>query len=385
MPEYDNLYTELKHNVEMIVSPVPDARHASIVGVAKKHIVNLHEIADIKPFRWGSPIFIREMVGEWKKTGIDGAEVYGMVSWRWPCALDRLEPQQEGFWPYGKKLLTFERDAIWLEAVGRYLWKVDRPQAEEEAFWKAKLAEKFGNAQAGESLLAWYDRTGPILPGLQNLTHVHNMNYYPTAVGKEQRVDGILDTQKCNADYPAQPVDTYFFERYKKKYGLPGLTNRTTMPVAEYAEKMAAGQAIADAMTPDKVVDLLVEMAEEGQSLSVLALSTATKNQDEVARFMTDSQALVLVTQAWREKILAAIAKRAYQKTGEEKYAGALREHLRKSIVIYQKLVVLTDATYVNASDMLMNLNWQNGLKTFRNDMRVQLEFLEKEKKAAAK
>ena len=34
----------------------------------------------------------------------------------------------DGFWPQGKKLLSFERDAIWLEALGRYLWKVDRPQ-----------------------------------------------------------------------------------------------------------------------------------------------------------------------------------------------------------------------------------------------------------------
>ena len=46
-------------------------------NVAKKHIVNLHEIADIKPFRWGSPLFIHEMAGEWKKAGLDGAECYG--------------------------------------------------------------------------------------------------------------------------------------------------------------------------------------------------------------------------------------------------------------------------------------------------------------------
>ena len=103
VPEYDNFYTELKHNVEMVVSPVPGRPPCVDVKVAKKHIVNLHEVADIKPFRWGSPRFIREMVGEWKKAGIDGAEVYGMMSWRWPYALDRLEPQQEGFWPHGQK------------------------------------------------------------------------------------------------------------------------------------------------------------------------------------------------------------------------------------------------------------------------------------------
>ena len=96
---------------------------------------------------------------------------------------------------------------------------------------------------------------------------------------------------------------------------------------------------------------------------------------------------MVYITKAWREKVLAAIAKRAYQKTGEEKYADELRNHLRQSIEIYLKLAALTEETYVNATDMLMRLNWHNGLSAFRNDMKTQLEFLDKEKakKAAAK
>ncbi len=118
VPEYENLYTELKHNVEMIVSPVPDVRHAAWKNVAKKHIVNLHEVADIKPFRWGSPLFIREMAGEWRKAGLDGAECYGPISWRWPYSLDKLEPQQASFWPQGEKLLSFERDAILVRSAG---------------------------------------------------------------------------------------------------------------------------------------------------------------------------------------------------------------------------------------------------------------------------
>ena len=152
VPEYENLYTELKHNVEMVVSPVPDARHAQWKNVAKKHIVNLHEVADMKPFRWGSPLFIQEMVGEWKKAGLDGAECYGMISWRWPYSLDKLEPQQTSFWPKGKKLLSFQRDAIWFEALGRYLWKVDRPRQEEIAYWTKRLAERFGNEAAGRAV-----------------------------------------------------------------------------------------------------------------------------------------------------------------------------------------------------------------------------------------
>ena len=212
---YDALYAELKHNGDMIVSPAPDQRLALWRDVARKQIVNLYEAADVKPFRWGSPAFIREMVGHWKENRLDGAEVCGMVSWRWPYTLDKLEPGQTGFWPAGKKLLTFERDAIWLEAIGRYLWKIDRDRAGEDAYWAGRLAARFGNRQVGELLRRWYEVTGPILPGLQNLTHVRNMNWHPTAIGLEQNVDWILDPPPGAASYAARPVDAYFFQRYK--------------------------------------------------------------------------------------------------------------------------------------------------------------------------
>ena len=61
--QYDNFYTELKHNVEMLISPYPDIRHAEWIGKGNHHIVNLHEVSDIKPFRWGSIDFIKQMVG----------------------------------------------------------------------------------------------------------------------------------------------------------------------------------------------------------------------------------------------------------------------------------------------------------------------------------
>jgi hypothetical protein len=376
VPAYENLYTELKHNVEMVVSPVPDRRHAQWWNVAKKHIANLHEVADLKPFRWGSPMFIHEMASQWKKAGLDGAECYGMISWRWPYSLDKLEPRQTSFWPQGKKLLSFQRDAVWFEALGRYLWKLDRPLREEMAYWAGRFAKRFGNETAGQQMLEWYVVTGPILPGLQNLTHVHNMNFFPTAVGKEQMVDAILDTAACTRDYPAQPVDAFFFNRYKQKYAMPELTDRITMPVAAYADKLAAGQAISGVMTPDKVADLLVEMAEEGCRLAESAHKTATADQEEAARFVTDSQALAYVARAWREKVYAAIAKRCYQDSKDEKYAQALRDHLQRSIEVYEKLVALTDRTYVNATDMVMWLNWHEGLKAFKKDLEKQAKFL---------
>jgi len=44
---------------------------------------------------------------------------------------------------------------------------------------------------------------------------------------------------------------------------------------------------------------------------------------------------------------------------------------------MYEKLVALTDTTYVNPTDMRRSLNWHDGLKAFRADEQAQRQFLE--------
>ncbi len=377
--QYENLFVELKHNIEMIVSPVPDDRHQIWRNVGRKHIVNLHEVADVKPFRWGSPTFIQEMTEEWKKAGINGAEIYSMVSWRWPYSCDKLEPQQQGFWPEGKKLITFERDWIWLEAMGRYLWKIERDPKAEAAYWDDRLSQRFG-AKAGKLMRQWYERTGPILPGLQNLTSVQNMNWHPTAIGKEQTVDAILAARVIpgskaspQSNYVSKPVDSYFFERYKREYHQPSLKNRMSMPVSEYATKLAdAGSA----MTPNRITALMVKLAQESLELAKKSAAAATQNREEADRFVTDSEALLLIAQAWDHKINAAIMKGAWQKTHKQEYADTCLHRLQEAIEVYQKLVELTDHTYINATDMILSLNWHKGLEAFKSDLAAQEKVL---------
>jgi len=372
--EYDNLYTELKHNVEMIVSPVPDPRHAYWRGVGLKHIVNLHEAADVKPFRWGSPTFVHEMVSEWRKAGIDGAEVYGMVSWRWPFALDRLEPTESGFWPPGPKLLTFERDAIWLAAVGRYLWRVDRDAAGEARYWTDYLAARFGTQRAADLLRRWYDTTGPILPGLQNLTHVRNMNFFPTAIGAEQAVDAILAAD--GQDYHVQPCDRWFLARYRERYRQPDLANRVPLSVSQYVTRLTAGECVTDAMTPDRVACLMSELASESLNLARAAQQSATRNHAEAERFVTDSEALVAITAAWRGKVDAAFHRGIAERTGSLAEYRATVRCAHEAAAAYERLVSLTDRTYVNPTDMLLSLNWHEGLERFRADLDLQREVL---------
>jgi hypothetical protein len=386
---YGNLFTELKHNTEMIVSPVPDPRHALWVGGGHKHIVNVHELADVKPFRWASPLFSQEMAREWKRAGLDGAEVYGRFSWRWPYCLDKLAPDQKPYWPPGPKLLTFERDDLWLAEMGRYLWKVDREPSSEMAYWAERMSQRFGSARAGALLRDWYVTTGPILPGLQNLTSVKNMNWFPTAIGKEQDVEAILNSRQTmesdvreneaiakaavawTAHYPTRPVDSFFLGRYNREYGLH-LTNRMSMPVAEYAGKAARGQAVTNAMTPDKIADLLVRLAHESEGLARQAEGAATRARDEAQRYVSDSQAISLIAQYYRAKVLAALEKRLWQLTGSEAHQRAFLAHLDESVVLYRQLFELTSRTYVAATDMVTTLSWERGLQAAEEDRALQ-------------
>ena len=90
--------------------------------------------------------------------------------------------------------MTFQRDPLWLEAFGRYLWQTDRdPQEEEDTGspnWPSVSA-----AKSRRIVLRWYEETGPILPGLQNLTSVFHSNWAPTATGSMQRPDVVLEAR----------------------------------------------------------------------------------------------------------------------------------------------------------------------------------------------
>lgn len=158
---------------------------------------------------------------------------------------------------------------------------------------------------------------------------------------------------------------------------MPQLENRYSMTVSDFAEKTATGEKIVNVMTPDKILDLLVEMAEQSVKIATEVQRYASaQDKEELARFITDSEALVYITKAWRHKVLAAVEKRKFQLTEKEQHKEKCLKHLEDAVSVYEKLVDLTDKTYVNATDMVLRLNWHNGLAYFKSDLEKQKEIL---------
>jgi len=336
-PAYDHLFTMMKHNTEMIVSPYPDPRNAAWAALGP-HIINMHEIADVKPFRWGSPVFIQQMVKNWKAIDAQGMHIYPMTSWMWPDSLDRTP------------LLTMDRDWIWLEAFGRYGWNPDRLAADEEQFWKSKLSARFGSSKAGDAIYSFYTKTGPILPGIQNTINIYNMNYHPTAVAQEATLNGILfsDRWEDAGGLMARPLDDLSLARYEEEFGRLGAAARKRPPLS-VKEYLGIHEAAPD---PVKLSQLYVEMATEALKELHDAQDAATREPDEYARFVNDAACILDLARFYHAKIEAAIEKGLYDQTGDETHYQRMLAKLDESLAAYRDLDQAATPAYKQPTDL---------------------------------
>lgn len=357
-PNYDNLYTMMKHNTEMIVSPYPDPRNAAWISFGQNHIINVHENGDIKPFRWGSPVFIQQMVSIWKSMGVRGMHLYPAVSWDWPVALDRAEPP----------ISTIHRDRIWLEAFGRYAWNPDRQAHEEERYWKNELGERFGGTAAGSAAYNYYVKTGPIMPALQNVANVFNMNYHPLAISQEATLNGLLHSDRWEdvGDYLARPLDDLTLALYQKKFGeLPAASK--TKPPLSVKEWVAANQAqtAADGIDPVRLSTLLVGMAED----ALETLKSAHSPDPEYGRLVSDAQCVLALARFYRTKLEAASEKGLYDETGDARHYDRMLQLDEESVKHYGELDELASKAYRHATDLGYYYRWDITDKSFQDEL----------------
>jgi hypothetical protein len=359
-PNYDNLYTMMKHNTEMIVSPYPDPRNATWISFGQSHIVNVHENGDIKPFRWGSPVFIQQMTGIWKSMGVAGFHLYPAVSWDWPITLDRADPQ----------LSTIDRDKIWIEAFGRYGWNPDRPAGEEERFWKERLAKRFGGATSGNAIYNYYVKTGPVMPALQNIVNVFNMNYHPTAVSQEATLNGILHSDRWEdvGDYLARPLDDLTLQLFQEKFGELSATARKRPPlsVKEWVAEQESRQT-ADGIDPIRLSALLVSMAEDALA-GLKSAQPVVQNDPEYARFVTDAKCILDLARFYRAKIEAAAEKGLYDAAGDSQHYDRMLQFDTESVAQYTALAQLATQAYRHATDLGDYYRWDITGKGFEQE-----------------
>lgn len=330
LPLYKNLYTEAKFNGEALTTPEPRGQwadlHRTLSRLGSVQIENVHILANLEPFRYGSADFIQKSVqGMHRIMEGNGLHLYPQASyWDWPYSADSVK---------GKRLLQIERDWIWYAAWSRYAWKADRSREEEIIFWSDRLAQHFGcNREQGKLILQAYEESGEIAPKL--------LRRFGITDGNRQTLTlGMLMTQLIN------PF----------RYGLFTLLYEGESPEGEMLIQYAEKEWKKQPHIGETPVQIIREVQEHGQrSVSAIDLAAAgvTKNKEEFQRLKNDMYCYRALAKHFAQKADAALHALRYKYSNDIADLEKSLPLLQQSVVSYKELVDLTKGTYLYANSM---------------------------------
>ncbi|MCC7499004.1 MAG: hypothetical protein IT160_15580 [Bryobacterales bacterium] len=305
---YRPLYTERKFNVEMIASTEIDPENADWARVTGNHVVNIHCVGNLEPFRWSPPAYIQKIVRNSLRVGATGLHLYPRKAWRWPYGCDRL-PQPE---------LQWRRDWMWFEAWGRYAWNADRAPKDEQEFWIGRLAVQYG-AAAAPHVLAYHENIADVLPAIQRLIWLGNDNHTVVSAG-------IL------------------LDQLERAGGVPFLPLPELVRIPEWLEGLRNGTHF-DRQTPEDLMAAKLAEADRASREAAAAAAAATSSGADARALATDAQAVALVARFYLDKLRAARARAR----GDQ---GGFVAQMRSSLDDFRQLTKLTASTYESLSDV---------------------------------
>ncbi|HEX2629444.1 MAG TPA: hypothetical protein VHM26_10535, partial [Chitinophagaceae bacterium] len=330
LPLYKNLYTEAKFNGEALTTYEPRGKwaelHQTLSRIGTVQIENVHIMANLEPFRYGSAEFIQKSVqGMRKIMEGNGLHLYPQASyWDWPYSADSIK---------GKRLLQIERDWIWYNAWARYAWNSDRKRNEEINYWSDKLAAKYGCASTqGKDILEAYEQSGEIAPKLLRRFGITDGN-------RQTMTLGMLMTQLIN------PF----------RYGLFTLLYESESPIGEmlieYAEKdWKKLPHIGE--TPPQIIAEVKAHSDKAVAAIEAASKYVTKDKEEFERLKNDMYCYKAMAYHYAYKAEAALHILRYKYSNDIADLEKALPLLQQSVKEYRALVKLTEGTYLYANSM---------------------------------
>lgn len=328
LPLYKNLYTMAKYNGEALTTYQPRGKwaelHRSLSRIGTVHIQNVHILANLEPFRYGSPDFIQKSVKAMREIHLsNGLHIYPQASyWDWPYTADKSAP----------RLLQLDRDWMWYSAWARYAWKVDREKHEEELFWAQELSDLYGIEKSkAAKLLSAIEEIGEISPKILRRFGITDGNRQTSSLG-------MLMTQLINP----------------YRYGLFTLLYESEAPegemIIEYAEKEFRKEPHIGE-TPVQVANEIVQHAERAVA-SIRDIGDATKNNEEFQRWLNDIYIHRALARHYSHKVKSAVQVLEYKYTGDVRSLQKAIPDLEASVEAYRTLTALTKGTYLYANSM---------------------------------
>ena len=329
LPLYKNLYTEAKYNGEALTTYTPRGPwaqlHQQLASLGSVQIENVHILANLEPFRYGSPDFIQKSVVAMHKVHHgNGLHLYPQASyWDWPYTADKSNP----------RLLQIDRDWIWYKAWSRYAWKAERDSLKEADYWSNLIAKRFGtDKEHAADILTAYQESGEIAPKLLRRFGITDGNRQTLTLGM----------------FMTQLVNPY-------RYGLFTLLYNSEGPEGEMLTEYAEKEWKKEAHVGETPVQILNEVKTHGKN-AVEAIEKAgsriNKNKPEFERLRNDMHIYEALANNYSEKAAAALDVLRYKYSNDVQDLEKGYVHLQKSLEHYQRLVDLTKNTYLYANSM---------------------------------
>lgn len=329
LPLYKNLYTMAKYNGEALTTYTPRGKwadlHRTLSGIGTVHVENVHILANLEPFRYGSADFIQKSVQAMHSVyGANGLHIYPQASyWDWPYTADKANA----------RLLQVDRDWIWYKTWARYAWKANRDRPTEVTYWGNQLADKYGlPLDKGKDVLEAYEQSGEIEPKL--------LRRYGITDGNRQTLTlGMLMTQLIN------PF----------RYGLFTLMYESEAPegemIIEYAEKDWNKQKHIGE-TPVQIASEVIEHGKKAVVAIDKAAGNVTKDKAEFDRLKNDVYCQNALANFYAEKARAAVAVLRYKYSNDVRDLEKAVPLLESSVKHFTELTNLTRDTYLYANSM---------------------------------
>jgi hypothetical protein len=358
LPIYRNLYTMHKYNGESLTTYEPRGQwvdyHRILSSIGTVHIANVHIMANLEPFRYGSPDFIQKSVQAMHNIlGANALHLYPQASyWDWPYTADKSYP----------RILQINRDWIWYSAWGRYAWNDERKRQEEIDYWSARLGEFYGCGKHGTEILEAYEQAGEIAPKLLRRFGISDGNRQTLLLGM----------------FMSQLINPYKWGVYSNFYSSNGPEGEI---LVDYARKEWQHQSHSGE-TPPQIIAEVSKHAELAKRAIEKVAPFVKINKEEFERLKNDIYCYQAIANFYAEKVKAAMLILRYKYSKDITDLEKALPFLEKSVLAYTELTKLTDNTYLYANSMQtqqrripvsgkdgMNKTWAELLPQYREEL----------------
>ena len=323
---YTNIWTESKYNGESLTTWEPRGKQAAIhVAMSKlsPHMVNIHILANLEPFRYGDQQFIQKCVQAARdRLGATGLHLYPLSYWNWPYSPDVANPP----------LLQWRRDWIWFTAWARYSWNPDIPAPADRAFWVSRLAELYGNTNAAEKILDAYNSAGEVAPRLIRRFGITEGNRQTLSLG--MTLDELVNPKRYKA------FDGLWLSQAPPGERLDEFVRK------EWNRQPHAGE------TPESIIADVLEESSNAVTAADAAAAFVTENRAEFERLDNDVHCIQLMAENYSAKVKAAELVLRYHYSHDIGDMEQAEQYLAESFADYQKLSALASPAYHFANGM---------------------------------